>query len=144
MTYSVALYDSERDLVLNPEWNYWPKDKDGFPDYMQMDNSGGMSLAPVGNGKLTFRTCTLDSYELEQVDLIKIDVQGADLRVLDGARNTIRKYRPIVVFEYSPDAARLHGDSQAWFMEFFAALDYKVTEVGGDNYSWQDFVAEPK
>ena len=37
--------------------------------------------------------------------LIKIDVEGAERLVVEGARETIRRHRPIVVFEHGPGAA---------------------------------------
>ena len=46
---------------------------------------------------------TLDSHELEDVGLIKIDTQGHELRILRGGVNTLKKYRPVVVFEINED-----------------------------------------
>lgn len=42
---------------------------------------------------------TLDSYALEDVRIIKIDVEGSELEVLDGARDTIRRGRPPLIVE---------------------------------------------
>jgi FkbM family methyltransferase len=46
-----------------------------------------------------------DSYifklNLKKIDLIKIDVEGFEKYVLLGLRNTLEKYRPFVVMEYS-------------------------------------------
>lgn len=59
-------------------------------------NYGGMSL---GKGGETVRSATLDSYNLTGVSLIKIDVQGAEQLVVYGARDTIRRNLPVVVYE---------------------------------------------
>ena len=49
--------------------------------------------------KIEVKTRTLDSYEFDQVDFIKIDVEWFELRVLQGAENTIRKHKPIMYIE---------------------------------------------
>jgi FkbM family methyltransferase len=42
---------------------------------------------------------TLDSFGLRDVALLKIDVEGHELAVLEGARETISRYRPAVLVE---------------------------------------------
>jgi FkbM family methyltransferase len=49
--------------------------------------------------KIQVETKTLDSYEFDQVDFIKIDVESFELKVLQGAENTIRKHKPIMYIE---------------------------------------------
>lgn len=44
-------------------------------------------------------TRTLDSFGLDEVDLIKIDVEGHELSVLAGARDTILRHRPWLIVE---------------------------------------------
>lgn len=72
--------------------------------------------ADVFEGGQEYRvaTRTLDSYEFGRVDLIKIDAEGAEKLVLDGAVETIERCRPVVLFEWS---------RTAWF-----------------NYPWQQLV----
>jgi len=41
----------------------------------------------------------LDSYHFEEVKLIKIDVEGHELSVIEGAQNTIRSMKPILLIE---------------------------------------------
>lgn len=44
-----------------------------------------------------------------QIDFIKIDVEGAELQVLKGAMQTIRTYKPVIVFEHGLGAADFYG-----------------------------------
>lgn|SRR5574343_183770 len=68
-------------------------------------NHGGFTPAATlpdgGEGQLytDVGMCTLDSRGFHAVHLIKIDVEGAELDVLTGAKETIRKFTPIVYFE---------------------------------------------
>jgi FkbM family methyltransferase len=42
---------------------------------------------------------TIDSFEFDAVDLIKLDIQGAEYPALVGARETILRHRPVVMVE---------------------------------------------
>lgn len=46
---------------------------------------------------------TLDSYNFNNVDLIKIDVEGWEAEVLEGAQNTIKKNKPVLMIEILTD-----------------------------------------
>lgn len=48
------------------------------------------------------RIIRLDSLNLQNVDYIKIDCEGFEYRVLQGARQTIQRCRPVVVIEQKP------------------------------------------
>lgn len=80
-------------------------------------------------------TVTLDALFLEQerkVSVIKIDVQGSELEVLNGARRLIERDRPAVVLEHEdvlhPNAIEVLQRKRA-FAGLFAELDYEVLYV---------------
>jgi FkbM family methyltransferase len=63
------------------------------------------------------------------IGLIKIDVQGFEMDVLLGARLTVKRFAPIILFEqedlYQSDADK----KKQFFKEFFAELHYIVFEI---------------
>ncbi|MBI3444377.1 MAG: FkbM family methyltransferase [Magnetospirillum sp.] len=60
-------------------------------------NFGGVSVGSETGDECPMRT--LDSYALDHLKLIKIDVEGAESEVIDGAAETIRRLRPILYAE---------------------------------------------
>ena len=67
---------------------------------------------------------TIDSYNFEDVDAIKIDVEGSELYVIEGAKDTIDRCRPSVQVEIVPKQCQQYGyDPQALY-NFFAQRDY--------------------
>ncbi|MGV8086589.1 MAG: FkbM family methyltransferase [Candidatus Woesearchaeota archaeon] len=53
----------------------------------------------LGIEKIFIQTRTLDSFKIEDVAFIKIDVEGHELSVLSGAKNTIIQYLPHMLIE---------------------------------------------
>lgn len=47
----------------------------------------------------TININTLDSYNFKDVDFMKLDIQGYELQVLEGAVETIREYKPTLLIE---------------------------------------------
>ena len=77
----------------------------------------------------------LDSIDLnvENIDLIKVDVEGFEYEFLKGAEKTIKNHMPILVIEYSP--ALLSSDEQHDLVEFLYKMGYKIYDVrSGSRY----------
>jgi FkbM family methyltransferase len=58
----------------------------------------------INSSKIEVPVRTLDSYEFDQVDFIKIDVEWFEVQFLKGAKNTIRKHKPIIYIEINDTA----------------------------------------
>lgn len=77
---------------------------DGF--YVPMDMARELPRHGNSNFELIIsETKSVDSFVselgLSRVDFIKIDVEGAELDVLEGAQNTLARFKPIVVMEFN-------------------------------------------
>jgi len=71
--------------------------------------------------KLEVETRTLDSYEFDQVDFIKIDVESFEHKVLQGAENTIRKHKPIMYIEVcDPEAYKFIENLDIGYKIFYS------------------------
>lgn len=60
-------------------------------------NPGATMLQYKEEGTLSI--ITLDSLNLPKCDLFWLDVEGFEVEALEGARNTIAKYRPVIILE---------------------------------------------
>ena len=90
------------------------------------------SLATIVKGireaeqELQVPTTTLDTFisknSIKKVDLLKIDVERAEPMVLQGARNVIRRDKPLVICEV------LDGGPMEFLEQFLSAFGY--------NYYW--------
>jgi hypothetical protein len=116
----------------------------GQPDYARLANAAALTFE-VAEDDGEVQAIALDDLALAGVALIKVDTQGADLRVLRGAGATIRRCRPAVLFEWERDLGLQHGAVLADFHGFFAALDYDVTvlqEISPERQA--DYLAMPR
>lgn len=60
-------------------------------------NTSGNMFSLGGDTKV--KTVKLDDYSFDKVDLLKIDVEGFEFEVLQGAKNMISKYEPKIILE---------------------------------------------
>jgi FkbM family methyltransferase len=85
------------------------------------------------------RSTTLDNIVgSRRIDMMKVDVEGAEGRVFRGAEQTLKRCAPVLVFEFSPPSlvvtSGMGGDE---LLQFLEALDYSIDIVG-------DHVADPQ
>jgi FkbM family methyltransferase len=104
------------------------------PDYFVPSSFGSLELRqrkgnefigqPIDYEKtVNVRKLTLDEFNLQRVDLIKIDVEGMELEALEGATRTINQSHPIMLIEkIKADAGKL----RQWLGEH----GYEIIEAG--------------
>lgn len=67
-----------------------------------------------------------DIISSDQVDVVKIDVEGAELGVLQGSENLVTKNRPTILFESAPATTEGALEDKAAIWEWFNARSYAV------------------
>lgn len=77
------------------------KNGHGRQEDFSLANTGMNRVVAVeeGSGEAVVEMRTLDSFNLGKVDLMKIDVEGGELLVLEGAKETVRRCRPVLLVE---------------------------------------------
>ena len=73
-----------------------------IPHHRKGWSSNGASLASkeINDGKIINIQCRkLDSLNIENIGLIKIDVEGFEIEVIRGAKETILKNKPVMIIE---------------------------------------------
>ena len=82
------------------------------------------------NARPRKRTCvpvqveTLDSYNFQDVGFIKIDVEGYELFVLEGAEQTIMKYKPVIQTELHQGLFKRQGITIQHVADWFYEHNY--------------------
>ncbi|MDX2193725.1 MAG: FkbM family methyltransferase [Gemmatimonadales bacterium] len=103
--------------------------------------SWGHSLgaANVGRpaGTLEVETRTLDAIAAElpppgRVDVLKVDVQGAEGMALAGAAALLRRDRPALLMELEPGRLRAMGTDPLSLLESLEALGYRIGTITED------------
>jgi FkbM family methyltransferase len=92
---------------------------------------------------ITVNVSTLDA-ELGELQprVVKIDVEGAELEVLEGARGLLSRARPVVLFEHVSSAAALYGHPPGAVWDLLDELRYESFSVLGEGpVSREAFVA---
>jgi len=88
----------------------------GIRTFYSREAGDTSSFAPGSGEAITVPCTTLDAIVgLREVDFIKIDVEGYELEVLQGARAVIERETPFIYFEHLPSTERERGVTIADF-----------------------------
>ena len=125
--YNMALGDREGKVEI-PQFDYFRPMSFGSVEFgseqrEKLSQERGHDPAKVEYVRLT----RLDSFAFERVDALKIDAEGMEMDIFNGARETIARCRPVIFVEF------LKVDKEA-LRNYLASLGYTAEDVGGFNY----------
>lgn len=86
-------------------------------------NIGDLSLGSDGE---SIRVKTIDSFNFNRIDVIKIDVQGYETFVLDGALESIKQHKPIMIIEFENFQMSKFSYSPKELFNKIKELDYEI------------------
>jgi FkbM family methyltransferase len=121
-----------------------------FCHFRGMDGWSGLRRSPQvedAQGRphyIMVEVSTLDD-ELARLtpQVVKVDVEGAELAVLEGGRGLLTRARPHVIFEHVADAAALYDVHPGEVWDLLHELGYAVFAVTGEGpYARAQFIAE--
>lgn len=105
-------------------------DKQGSTGIMlNLDNQGASFLE--GGGEIPL--VTLDQFELQGLDFMKLDIEGMELQALRGAARTIRAFKPIILCELNRSALARNKATYTDVIGFLTGNGYKLQLLGNDN-----------
>lgn len=114
-----------------------PPSADATQNLAYLDYCGGVGYLTDAPGPraITVPTTTLDEYVaevgLERLDFVKIDIEGAEVAALEGGRNTLSRFRPLLIVEYNRDTMQRAGSS-------WERLDTLLDEFGYDRFVYNN------
>jgi FkbM family methyltransferase len=120
-----AVYHKSGEKVVFPE-----------PDFKRFSAYGSYGIDPLAITGRTVETLTIDSLQIkEPISFIKVDIQGCDLFALQGAKETIIKNKPAIIFEYEEQFQEQFKTSFNDYVEFIKSINYKFLKTYmGINY----------
>lgn len=80
------------------------------------------------------RLCTLDSFNLHEVDFIKLDCEGYEYFALKGGEATIRRDGPTIIVEQKPGRGQQFGLTETAAVDWLKSLGYHCAEVLAGDY----------
>jgi len=99
-------------------------------DYQQACvNLGALS---IGSGGETIKTTKLDDLEIGRIDFIKLDAQGYEKFIMQGAENTIKKYMPTIFIEIEEHHLQKFGVTTDEIYELISSFGYQIYKIQND------------
>ena len=107
-------------------------DKTGTADLFIDSDGGDSSLVYFGKEKkIQVETRTLDTFNFENIKLLKLEAEGYEFEVLKGAANTLRNIQYITV-DYGPEKGVNEETSKADVTNYLYANDFSL--ISGSKY----------
>jgi FkbM family methyltransferase len=86
----------------------------------------------IGEGGEEVEVHSLDSINISNVDFIKIDVQGYELLLLQGAKETISKFKPDLFIEIEPHQLVKFNTTPEQLINYIKSLGYRMFRIDNE------------
>ena len=130
--YNCGLAHAPMSIELSPIENVFDERHAGW-------NKGGLG---IGQGGEKMEVMTLDSLNLPGLNFMKIDVEGAESLVIQGAKETITKYHPVICFEHNSQRI----DPKHVGLDYIPTPFEELVKLGYKHFvylDWENYLALP-
>lgn len=121
-------------------FSYGLADQEGVLPFHELDakdgNEGLSTFYPgekkvkqVMNAPLKSFDAAFDSYGINRIDFIKFDIEGGELAALKGVRESIMKFRPLVMIEINESTYTAAGYTIQDIYDYFASIGYLSFQI---------------
>jgi len=138
-------------------FNFALSDEKGELDFsVELENTGGSRLGKMSDDQekvfshlrhfnhIKVKARTLDDvvleHDLQRVDIVKVDVEGNELSVLEGAQETLRKFKPVMFLETGLEDIECR-DRMATYLSGlgYGIVGVSFNGIGMADASWEDY-----
>lgn len=95
--------------------------------------SGNTSLASTGNISEHIQLVRFDDWvrdsDVHRVDVLKLDIEGAEVKALRGMSEAIRRFRPVLIVEINPMWTRRMGTSTTELIDVLHGFGYTLLDL---------------
>jgi FkbM family methyltransferase len=137
-TFNVALGDEEGEIEIALETQGGASTGNAVMSKIADDLSG----FTVSKARITRLDTFVEEQDIDLVDFIKVDIEGAELLFLRGGQKFLAKSRPIIYGEFHSGMMPKFGHNFLDVIEFFKPLNYRV--FGFKNRLQPAEILEPK
>lgn len=142
--HDLFMFNDHPDVVTYNIGCYSTPTEKSFTDLDECSGLGFIGISPKPRDFLNFNATlvqknkvqcdTLDnimqSYTDKKLSFLKIDAESCDFEIMIGAENTIKKDRPLILFEFSGQIfEKIHKHDRYDFFNFFDTCNYSLYSI---------------
>lgn len=126
------------DMRNKMRWRVLDRDKVKFHQTALGDHTGSIEYYGASTRinlhnkeKMTSPITTIDSFNFMEIDFMKLDVEGDELSVLKGAKQTIDRCSPVIVLEQNHVVEDSNKGTKYQAVEYLLTQNYCVVDFDG-------------
>lgn len=91
---------------------------------------GSYGIDPTATNGRVVKSLMIDDIDFDrEISFMKVDVQGSDLFALQGAKNTLRKWKMPVLFEFEQQFQEQFNTSFQGYVDLVSEVGYKFDQI---------------